>query len=236
MDEKAAVVRSNEQVSPEQKERKGISRRELVRRVATAMTAGSALSAVPGTASAKPVYKHLLAEPGTEQANSKALEAPWTPVFFDPHQSKTFAVLAERIVPGSTEAQVNQFVDLLLSVDTQEHQKQFLNSLSAFDAYSLRNYQRPFKDLSEEEQNHVLTVASTEKSGEELKRHRSRAASPPSAAGEESILTIRDHFENLKHWVSDAYFSSEPGMKYLGWTGQVYFSSFPGCKDSGSHA
>jgi Gluconate 2-dehydrogenase subunit 3 len=235
MDKKDPVIRLMEDAKAEQEGRSGISRREMVRRIATAMTAGSALAAIPGSASAHPIYKHMASGAATEQADSKASEDAWTPAFFDPHQNETFAVLAERIVPGSTEAQVGQFVDLLLSVDTQENQKQFLNSLSAFEAYSLKAYQRPFKELSEKQQNQVLTVASTAKPGAELRRHRRHVLGPqPAITGEESILTLRDHFENLKHWVSGAYLSSEPGMKYLGWTGQVYFSSFPGCQESGS--
>jgi len=224
---------AGQDVKPEPEQRKVISRRDMVRRLATAMTAGSALTAIPGAA-AEPVSKHIVSESTADPSGSNASTATWTPAFFDVHQNETFAVLAERIVPGSSEAQVSQFVDLLLSVDTQENQKQFLNSLSAFEAYSLKTYQRPFKDLSEEQQTQALTVASTGEPGEELRRRVPEP--PPAAVSEESILTLRDHFENLKHWVSDAYFSSEPGMKYLGWTGQVYFSSFPGCQRSGSHA
>lgn len=216
-----------------------MSRRDWVRRLATAMTAGTALSAVPDQASAHPVYRHLMNEATMEQADSKASETARKPLFLDPHQSQTFTILAERIVPGSNEAQVTQFVDLLLSVDKQDNQKQFLNSLSAFEAYSLTTYQQPFKNLSEDQQTHVLTVASTMEPGQELQHRRARRHTPGPAsqqAGEQSALTLRDHFENLKHWVSGAYFSSEPGMKYMGWTGQMYFASFPGCEKSGSHA
>jgi hypothetical protein len=239
MDEHAPLIQLNERQDSTPNQAKGMSRREMVRRLAAAMTAGAATTAVPGAVSAHPVYKHMMNEATMEQADSKASETSWKPAFFDPHQSETFAILAERIVPGSGEAQVDRFVDLLLSVDTQENQKQFLNSLSAFEAYSLSNYQQPFKSLSEEQQNRVLTVASTMKPGEAFRRGRQRRhVLGPAAqqAGEESSLTLRDHFENLKHWVSGAYFSSEPGMKYMGWTGQVMWSSFPGCKHSGSHA
>lgn len=234
MEKDSALVSLN-QKGPTQERPKAMSRREMVRRLATAMTAGTAVTALPGAASGHPVYKHMLSETTLEQADAKAAEAAWTPLFFDPHQNETFTILAERIVPGSTDAQVNRFVDLLLSVDTQENRKQFLNSLSAFEAYSLASYQQPFKNLSQEQQNQILTVASTMKPGGELRQHRRRHI-PAQEAGEEATLTLRDHFENLKHWVSGAYFSSEAGMKYMGWTGQVMWSSFPGCQHSGSHS
>ncbi|MGH9435981.1 MAG: gluconate 2-dehydrogenase subunit 3 family protein [Terriglobia bacterium] len=217
--------------------RVGMNRREMVRRLATAMTAGTAIAAVPGVAAAHPVHKHTMSDSTMQRAEAAAADKNWSPLFFDPHQNETFIVLAERIIPGSTGAQVNRFVDLLLSVDSLDEQKRFVNSLSAFEAYSLTNFQRPFKDLTEGQQNQVLTVASTEKPGSDLgKAGREHILGPSThETTAERHLTLRDHFENLKHWVSGAYFSSEPGMKSMGWTGQVYFSSFPGCQHPDEH-
>lgn len=215
---------------------KGMNRREMVRRLATAMTAAPALtvmSARPAAASAPSGGKPL-----NQAASQKDSNAGWRPAFFDAHQNETFAVLAERILPGSTEAQVSQFVDLLLSVNSLEVQKRFLNSLSAFEAYCLETYRHPFKDLSEDQQVHVLTVASTAKAGGALPGFGPRRILGPQAqeAGKEETLTLRDHFEFLKRWVSEAYFSSEAGMKSMGWTGQVMWDSFPGCTHSDGHS
>lgn len=223
-------------IGPEVHSSRGMNRREMVRRLATAVTAGTAIAAVPVAAVAGPSGHPMMSGPAMEPAAQHPARAHWTPLFFDPHQNDTFTVLAERIIPGSTGAEVNRFVDLLLSVDSLEAQKRFLNSLSAFDAYSLEKYQRPFKDLTENEQNQVLTDASTMKPGGALSQLRREHILGPTSelSGEETTLTLRDHFENLKHWVSEAYFSSEPGMKSMGWTGQVFFSSFPGCKQSES--
>lgn len=211
---------------------RGMNRREMVRRLATAVTAGTAMAAAPAAVIAETAHRH----PGHDPAPGRP-DAPtsktWKPLFFDPHQNSTFTIIAERIIPGSTDAKVSQFVDLLLSVDTLEPQKRFLNSLSAFDAYCLGKYQQPFVDLTAEQQNQVLAFASTQKPAEEISylgRH--HVLGPRNAnSGEEMVLTMRDHFENLKHWASTAYFSSEPGMKSMGWTGQVYFTSFPNCKN-----
>ncbi|MGH9432486.1 MAG: gluconate 2-dehydrogenase subunit 3 family protein [Terriglobia bacterium] len=211
----------------------GIDRREMVRRLATAMTAGMA---IPGIAEAHPVHHHLRNEATMQAASESAGAENWAPLFFDPHQNETFTVLAERIIPGSTGAQVNRFVDLLLSVDTMESQKRFLNSLSAFEAYSIQHYGHPFSSLTQDQQTEVLTLASTTKPAGEMRHHRRVGLSTPARSkGEEAPLTLRDHFENLKQWVSGAYFSSEDGMKYLGWTGQVIWPSFPGCQHPGGH-
>lgn len=219
---------------------RGMNRREMVRRLATAVTAGTAIAAVPAAAVAHPsshpdhAHNAMMNGAAMEPGAQAPVTAAWSPLFFDPHQNETFTVLAERIIPGSTGAEVNQFVDLLLSVKSLEAQKQFLNSLSAFDAYSLEKYQRPFKDLTEDQQNQILTTASTMKPGGEFSGFRRRHVLGPrsQASTESQTLTLRDHFENLKRWVSEAYFSSEAGMKSMGWTGQVFFSSFPNCKQS----
>jgi hypothetical protein len=50
----------------------------------------------------------------------------------------------------------------------------------------------------------------------------------------EKVVTIRDHFDTLKGWISGAYYSSEAGMRELGWTGTVMHEKFPGC-EHGTH-
>lgn len=247
MEKKSAGEETQEFQPLPQELPKGISRRELVRRLATVMGAGTVMAAAPGAVSGAAPAVLVKPEAHSAPGHSMAAEPPgstesqaeatgWKPAFLDAHQCQTFSVLAERILPGSTEAQVAPFVDLLLSVDTQENQKQFLNSLSAFEAYSLANYQQPFKNLSEEQQNRVLTVASTMESGQTRRHHGRRHSLGPAGQGQDqaSVLTLRDHFESLKSSVSAAYFSSEPGMKYMGWTGQVMWTSFPGCQKSAS--
>jgi Gluconate 2-dehydrogenase subunit 3 len=200
-----------------------MSRREMVRRLALGASAGVAL---PAVAAAHPVAKHLANSAAVGEAHAKSASANWSPAFFDAHQNETFTLLAERIIPGSAQAHVNRFVDLLVSVDTQEVQKKFLASLGALEAESLRRYSRPYQRLTESEQNQILTVAST-------------APRPvvPEKISDLSLdqMTLRDHFENLKEWVKGAYYSSEVGMKELGWDGQVVFASFPGCQHPGGH-
>ena len=38
------------------------------------------------------------------------------------------------------------------------------------------------------------------------------------ASAEGSSSRLRPAFQNLKTWISGAYYSSEPGMRELGWT------------------
>jgi Gluconate 2-dehydrogenase subunit 3 len=199
--------------------RRAMGRREMVSR----LLGGAGLSyAAPLVAAAHPVRKHLADSATLAQADAKAAEPNWKPLFLDAHQTATFEVLAERIVPGSGEAKVTRFVDLLLSVDTQENQKKFLASLGAFEAESIRRYARPYKELTESQQNELLTVASGSEHGGE-------------GNGDATGLKVDGHFQNLKGWVSGAYYSSEHGMRELGWDGQVIFASFPGCQRPEDH-
>src|SRR5207245_9028519 len=93
--------------------RPGINRREVVQRLLGGAGAGVV---APGIVAAHPMHKHLMSETTLAQADAKAAAAEWSPEFLDPHQNETLIVLAERIVPGSSKAQVNRFMDLPLSV------------------------------------------------------------------------------------------------------------------------
>lgn len=210
--------------------RQGMSRREMVQRL---FGGTGAVAALPGVLAAHPVHKHLADASVMAQADAKTAAANWAPEFLDAHQNETLIVLAERIVPGSSKAQVNRFIDLLLTVDTQENQKKFLAALSAFEAEALNRHRHPFKGLTEEQQNQILTAASTEKPA----HGRGHGDWIERAAGShhESPSTLGDYFENLKGWVSGAYYSSEIGMRELGWTGNNFFESFPGCQHPEGH-
>jgi len=212
----------------------GLSRRQLVQTLLGTAGAGFAL---PGLAAGHPMHSHLANGRTIQDSGNQSVGSDWQPVFFDPHQNETLIVLGELIVPNSTQAQVNRFIDTLIAVDSPENQKQLLASLGAFDHEAITRYSAPFKDLSEEHQIVILTAASTgqpSQSGGGGRRRRRPVVPKPGAA--EPTLTLRDHFENIKGWVSGAYYSSEVGMKELGWTGQVAWESLPGCPHPDGHA
>jgi len=207
----------------ESSESRGVSRRQIMQ----GLLSGAGL-VLPGLAAAHPIHRHLSDGETVAATGEQAAAADWQPSFFDDHQNQTLIVLAELIVPNSTQAQVNRFVDTLVSVDTPENQKKLIASLSAFDHEAIARYNQPFKDLSEEQQVAILTAASGgPASPTGGARRRRRPAPPPNEAS--PALTMRDHFEDIKAWVSGAYYSSEVGMKELGWTGQVAWDSYPGC-------
>lgn len=191
------------------------SRREMVRRLLASIGAGAAW---PFLTASHPIYKHLASDDLLDRADSQHADENWKPLFLNPHQNETLIGLSEDVVAGSKNALVNRFIDLLLSVDTMENQQRFAASLAAFDVESQQRFGHLFKAASPAEQNTLLTQASSGDTG----------------AGSSSAL--REHFENLKGWITGAYYSSEVGMAELGWTGDRFFEEFPGCQHPEGHS
>jgi hypothetical protein len=195
-----------------------LTRREMVQR----LLAGAG-AAWPLVAASHPIYEHLANRAMFDEAE-KLGAADWKLVFLNGQQDETLAALAESIVPGSMKAQVNRFIDLLLSVDTAEHQKSFVDSLAAFETESQKRFGKRFPALDAGEQTALLTDASTQAEKEDS-----------SGTNRKEKSGLREHFENLKAWISGAYYSSEAGMRELGWTGDYVFEKFPGCEHPEGH-
>jgi hypothetical protein len=181
----------------------GISRREAMQKLLAAIAAGGVAPAIAG---AHPValYRRLT-DNGTAPTNrAEALSAAdWKPIFLNARQDALLVAVSETMVPGSNGAQVNRFIDLLLSVDTPDEQKAFLSSLTAADDGARQQFQRGFAELNESDRIKALTSLSE---------------------------THKEAFANLKEWIVGAYYSSEQGMKELGWDGNFAFDKYPSCE------
>lgn len=195
----------------------GIARRTVLQTLFGGVGAGLALPSI--VEAQHPVQHHLASAAGVEQAQKKAAATAYKPEFLDAHQLKTLDALAEAIVPGSKAAKVAQFLDQLLAVDSAANQRAFLGALGAFDMAAIQKHSKAWTLLTAAEQDALLQAASTADSGR--------------ASGK---TTMRDHFQNLKGWISGAYYSSEAGMKELGWTGNVFHQELPGCTHPGGHS
>jgi gluconate 2-dehydrogenase subunit 3-like protein len=200
-----------------------LTRRKMVQRLLAGAGAGAAW---PLVATSHPIYE-LLRNDAILAKAEKLGDVNWKPVFLSPQQNETLAALAESIVPGSTKAQVSRFVDLLLSVDKPENQHKFVESLTVLDAEAQKRFAKGFPSLDEKQKNMILTDVST--------KTQNQVASKEDEE-EEKQFTVLSHFENLKGWISGAYYSSEPGMRELGWTGNYAFAEFPGCTHPEGHA
>jgi hypothetical protein len=197
-----------------------LTRREMVRRLLAGMGAGAAW---PLVASSHPIHEILRNDAVLEQAE-KLGDADWKPIFLNAQQNESLNAIAESIVPGATKAQVNRFVDLLLSVDTDVHGNEFVAALAAFEAESQKRFGKGFSSVDASQQNMLLTdVAETP------------AEKDSSGGSGKENSDLHGHFENLKGWISGAYYSSEMGMRELGWSEDRVFASFPGCEHPEGH-
>lgn len=197
-----------------------LTRREMVQRMLASAGAGAAW---PLVAASHPIHA-LLANGAVFDEAEKLAAKDWKPLFLNAQQEETLAALAEAIIPGAREAHADRFIDLLLSVDTAEHRKSFVGSLAAFEAESQKRFGKRFPALDAGQQNALLTDASTQ------------PANQDSSGGDTKMNPdLRVHFENLKGWISGAYYSSEAGMRELGWTEDRVFEKFPGCEHPEGH-
>lgn len=115
-----------------------LTRREWVQRLLAGAGADIATPAL---------VEALLAAPLPAAARAEA-PGDWKPAFFYDAQYQSLTALAERIVPGSTAAQVSPFLDTALSADTRDSQQKFVASLNALEGEALREFTQSFKDLS----------------------------------------------------------------------------------------
>jgi hypothetical protein len=211
------------------------TRREMLQTLITSMGAGAV---VPGLTAEHPIGRHAADAVTLEQADAQAKNGGSEPAFFDRHQFDTLQMLAERIVPGSTRANVAAFVDQLLAVDTPDDQRSFLTALGVLEGQALVRANRPWKQLSEADQIAILTSASTMASGRPTPRVWTKGDSVvvEEPAPRTPTVTLRDHFDLLKGWIAGAYYSSEIGMRELGWTGNMFYRDYPGCQHPDGHA
>jgi hypothetical protein len=210
-----------------------LTRREMVQRMLAGMGAGAAW---PLVAASHPIHRLLSNGAIFSHAEAQMASADEKPLFLSAPQNEALVALSEIIVPGSTKAQVSRFIDLLLSVDTPANQKKLLASISAMDGESQKRFGHLFAALTGDQQNELLTTAS--KKDAYRSEGKDKGLEAQDSEGKhvgDTQATLYDHFENLKGWISGAYYSSEIGMTELGWTGEYAFENYPSCQHAEEH-
>ena len=196
----------------------GVGRREMLQGL-TALGAGLA---APGG-----VHAHLVAP---ARAAAKAKAAGGALVFLDAHQFATVSRLCALIVPGADTAGADRFIDELLAVAGTERQQRFLTAFGAIEGVVARA-------LPEAVQGAHRAAADRDPDGRvdgRVGRPRldlgAGQAHRASRGGSDERTTLRDHFDFLKRWIADSYYTSEAGLRELGYTGNMLFVEFPDCK------
>lgn len=203
-----------------------LSRRDLIR-AALFASASSALGAQFSFAQA---VASGLTPAARGEDGSKVLSDPnWKAVFLNDHQNETLIALGDVIIPstdtpGATAALVNRYLDLLLSVQPVEFQKQFVEALAFIDAESQKQFAKDFRGLAGEDQVWLLAAWAFPSD-----RHRWIETEDRPDPGQQ-------HFERLKALIAAGFYGSEIGLKELGWDGEFTHGPYEGCEHQpGTH-
>jgi Gluconate 2-dehydrogenase subunit 3 len=173
---------------------------------------------------------------GSAEPPDPSLTSPdWKPKFFDEHQDKTVLAVADLMIPetdtpGARAAQVNRFIDLLLSTEgpgtgedssgsdftdfllrrgTPEAQKRYIGALNWLDGYTLAHYSKPFTALDQAHQETVLTLLTH-------------------STDDPEVSHGRELFAMIKSSIVSAYYSSEIGsLQELKYHTNPFYTSMP---------
>ncbi len=164
-----------------------------------------------------------------------ALETPatsaqdWKPRFLTSTQNHFVEILADLIIPetetpGASAALVNQHIDLILSEETKEQQRTFLEGLDAIDRISRSRHGEPFSKLSQDQQVALLT----------------RLADDSSKSSEEEPLESktagRRFFLDIRRRTVFAYYTSRVGIhEELEYKGKQVLTEWKGCPHPEKH-
>lgn len=189
-----------------------INRRDLLRRT---------LFGAIGASTVIPSLKAREFPPGYD-ASKELDRADWKPVFMDEHQNNTLIAVSDLIIPatdapGATGALVNRFLDLLMTVESQETQRAFVEALAYIDGACMERYKSAFVYVPHEQQIEFINLLAYPHS--------------QNTWGEEAEeFPGHTHFQKLKDWIAGAYYSSPAGLKEIGWNGEFPHGIFTGCE------
>jgi hypothetical protein len=177
-----------------------------------------------GAAAAFPIFgsQPAQAAPASKAAalamdpNPSQPSGEWKPLFFDPHQNETVIALAELIIPatdtpGAKEAKVNRVIDLFLNDEEADTQQEFLEGLAWIDGRALMRHQKPFVELTTEQQTSLL-----------------QPLADPAHHNPEDRRGVK-FFQEIKDATLFGYYTSQIGMEQeLHYGGDQYNDSFLG--------
>ena len=136
--------------------------------------------------------------------------------FFTSQQDQLLDRLSDLIIPtddhspGASAAKVSQFIDLMVASSNQSVQEQWTTGLKAVEADAQARFQKPFLDLTPEQQDQILAKM---------------AANETSPSSDSERFFVR-----LKSLTIDGYYTSAIGIhKDLEYKGNTALAEFPGC-------
>jgi Gluconate 2-dehydrogenase subunit 3 len=188
-----------------------ISRRDILKTLAMGAVGGSVLQVIPAEA-AELVHQMV------KQAKSQTPTGKYQSKFFNAHQYATLAMVCDAIIPpdghsgGAVQAGAPEFIDLLTS-ENKEYQKTLGRGLDWLDAYCNQRFNKTFVDCDAADRKQVLDLIAYRKS----------------AVEDSSLAPGVEFFAFARRLTTDAFYTSEIGIKDLQYIGHTFLPDFPGC-------
>jgi hypothetical protein len=203
-----------------------INRRDLIR---AALFAGAASALGPAFSFAQAVSSDLTPAARGEDGSKFLTNPDWKAAFLNDQQNETLIALSNVIIPatdtpGAKDALVNRYIDLLLSVQPLEFQREFLDALDFIDSESQKQFGKDFRALALDDQVWLLTPWAYPRQRSHWTERDERQNEAPE--------TAYQHFERLKALIAAGYYGSEIGLKELGWDGEIAHGPYEGCEHS----
>jgi hypothetical protein len=188
-----------------------ISRRDILKTLAMGAVGGSVLQAIPLEA-AEHVHHMVQAEKRQTPAGK------YQPKFFTAHQYASLAVICDSIIPrdghsgGAVQAGAPEFIDLLTS-ENKAYQTILVHGLDWLDAYCNKSFGKTLVDCDADQRKQVFDLI----------------AFRQSAVEDSSMGPGVEFFAFTRRLTTDAFYTSEIGIKDLQYIGNTFLPDFPGC-------
>ncbi|MCI0662800.1 MAG: gluconate 2-dehydrogenase subunit 3 family protein [Acidobacteria bacterium] len=149
-------------------------------------------------------------------AKTAQKKAPYKAKFFNADQMALISTISELIIPtddhskGAIEAEVPEFIDLMINEASAETKKTWTDGLAAMDKLSQDKNRALFNKATKDQQIAILT---------EISKNEARPQTP-----EERF------FRTIKNMTIDGYYTSRIGIHdELKYKGNTYLKEFKGC-------
>ena len=190
-----------------------VTRRDAIKTIGVGVGVIASLPVLGNGAGAQELASHDHSH-HSAQAAAPAKAQPLK--FLTEEENKTVIEMSERIIPaddhspGAKAAQVNAYIDLVVSESPDPTRQAWREGLAAINKMSRDKFAKPFADASAEQQIDLLKEISK---------------------NERSPQTVEERFfRTIKYATVDGYYTSEIGIhKELKYKGNSYLKEFTGC-------
>ena len=151
-----------------------------------------------------------------QAAKTEPKKAPYKAKFFNADQFALVTTISELIIPtdehskGAKDAEVPEFIDMMISESSAETKKTWTDGLAAMDKLSVGKNDAPFNKATKDQQIAILTEISKNEAGPQTPEER--------------------FFRTIKNITIDGYYTSKIGIHdELQYKGNTYLKEFKGC-------